>query len=222
MAFASYSASVRPTRKLSVTSPFFSTKMVSTPSSATDAASIGTAFSFANPFRRFQGQHDNRNARQSPAVTMSPPRIPKTLRAHGIEADEWQLGDGRFAFDYMHAGIRCVVKCRDFDALRREFEDYALKKADGETQAFDMTDDERRNDIAARDVLAPHGLRVDDGATDFAEALTISGATSARELALSTSATTPPACQRRRSPRCAVRCSWRKPKRISQAAPSAT
>lgn len=87
----------------------------------------------------------------------------------------WPLGDGRVAFDYVHAGVRRVVKRRDIEALRREFEDYAIKKANGETKAMDMSADERRTYISARELLDPHGIELDAAARLLDQAARLAG-----------------------------------------------
>lgn len=106
---------------------------------------------------------------------MAPPRIPKTIRVHGLDFDIWKLGDGRFAFDFKHAGVRRVVKRRDFDALRKEAERIALGIVNADTAAMDMSADERRIYIAARESLAQTGISVDAAAGIVAEAAGILG-----------------------------------------------
>lgn len=104
-----------------------------------------------------------------------PPRIPKTLRVHGLDFDVWTLGDGRLAFDYADGGTRRVVKRRGLDALRAEAERIALNLVNANTAAKDMSADEHRIYVAARTALAPFNLPVDLAARELAEAFAIIG-----------------------------------------------
>ena len=99
-----------------------------------------------------------------------PPKIPKTIRVHGLDFDIWQLGDGRYAFDYQDGTARRVVKRTTFDALRAEAERIALGIINASTAAKSMSADEQRIYIAARDALEPFGLDVDSAARMLADA----------------------------------------------------
>jgi integrase len=110
-------------------------------------------------------------------------RIPKELKFGSLTFAVWTMGDGRFAFAYYNPG-RVVVRRTSFDDLRAEAERVATSLLNAETEALDVTAHDRRVFIAAREVLAPLGLHVDAVARDAAEALTISGTASLRELAL--------------------------------------
>ncbi len=83
-----------------------------------------------------------------------PPRIPKTLRVHGLDFDVWQLGDGRVSFSYTLGGVYRVVKRRTIDELRKEAERIALAIVNAETAACDLSADERRDAALALDQLA--------------------------------------------------------------------
>jgi hypothetical protein len=93
-----------------------------------------------------------------------PPRIPKTLRIHGLDFKVWHLGDGSYSFDFKDGGRRRVVNRKDFDKLRKEAERIALAIVNADTAAMDMSAGERRIYIAARDALAPAGITVDAAA----------------------------------------------------------
>jgi integrase len=104
-----------------------------------------------------------------------PPKIPKTIRVHGLDFDVWQLADGRLAFDYMDGSTRRVVKKTTLEKLRAEAERIALNIVNANTAAKDMSADEHRIYVAARDALAPHRREVDAVARDASEALRILG-----------------------------------------------
>jgi integrase len=96
---------------------------------------------------------------------MAPPRIPKTLRVHGLDFAIWQLSDGRFAFDYKDAeGERQVVRRTDFEKLRRKAGDIALGIRNAETKAADLTADDRRDAALAIEIRG-------DAAVSLAEAM---------------------------------------------------
>ena len=104
-----------------------------------------------------------------------PPRIPKTLRIHGLDFKVWHLGDGSYSFDWKDGGRRRVVNRKDFDKLRAEAERIALAIVNADTAAMDMSAGERRIYIAAREALAPAGITVDAAAGIVAEAAGILG-----------------------------------------------
>lgn len=107
-----------------------------------------------------------------------PPKIPKTIRVHGLDFDVWQLSDGRLAFDYAHGSARKVIKRTSLEKLRLEAERIALSIVNADTAAKGMSADDHRIYIAARDVLAPHRRDVDAVARDASEALRILGESS--------------------------------------------
>lgn len=112
-----------------------------------------------------------------------PKGIPKTLRLDSYERDVIALGDGRLAFWYKRGSQRIVVKRWTIVDLRSAFNDVATGIINAETVALDITAEDRRMYISARDELHPR--KVDAVARDAAEAFKIAGAeVSLRELAL--------------------------------------
>lgn len=104
---------------------------------------------------------------------MSKARIPEQLTVGSLKFRVYQLGDGRLAFSYKKGNQRKVAKCRNIEQLRAEANRIGLGLLNAETAALDMTAEERRIYIAARDTLDPHA--VDAVARDVAEARKLVG-----------------------------------------------
>lgn len=115
---------------------------------------------------------------------MAPPRTPDQIKIGTLRFRVWPLGDGRLASDYEDAtGKRRVIKRSSIEDLRAELELKATGILNAETAAQDLTAEDRRIYVAAREALASLGS-VDSIARDAAEALSIVGAgVSLRDLA---------------------------------------
>ena len=93
---------------------------------------------------------------------------PQTLRFFGLSFPVYRLADGRLAFSYTTEGKRRVVKRTTLPELRAECERVAFSITNAESAARDLTAEDRRIYIAARDALAPRP--VDAVARDAAAA----------------------------------------------------
>lgn len=112
-----------------------------------------------------------------------PPKIPSTLKFGSIVFDVWQLGDGRFAFDYQDGSRRVVVKRRKLEDLKTEASRISTDLLNGETDSLQLDAPTRRICVAALDSIAPTGLHLDAVARDVAEAWKLTGGKSILELA---------------------------------------
>src|SRR5436190_3531153 len=104
-----------------------------------------------------------------------PKGVPRTLRYQSVTFEVLALGDGRLAFAYYDGSRRVVVKRQSIDELREVAERVGNAVLNAETAALDVTADDRRIYIAARDVLAPHGLAPDGAARIVDEAARLLG-----------------------------------------------
>jgi len=106
-----------------------------------------------------------------------PPRIPDELKFGAVKFKVLTLGDGRFAFDYKPSPEvpRKVVKRSNFDDLRKAAETIATTILNAETAAQDLTADDRRIYVAARDLLEPQAIHVDQAARILVEAAGLVG-----------------------------------------------
>jgi integrase len=102
-----------------------------------------------------------------------PKGVPRTLRYHGLDFEVWALKDGRLAFDYQDGARRVVVKKTSLEKLRTAAETIALSIVNAETAARDLTAEDRRVFITARDLVAPRF--VDAVCREAAEAYEIAG-----------------------------------------------
>lgn len=108
-------------------------------------------------------------------------KLPKSLTYHGLTFKVVELGDGRLAF--WHGKPRKVVKRQDIDALRTAAEETARSIVNAETQILEMTAEDRRIYLAAREHLAPFGLAVDAAARTLAEMLRLAPGADPLEIA---------------------------------------
>jgi integrase len=95
----------------------------------------------------------------------------------------WRYRDGRFAFDYKIGSKRKIVARKTFAALKTAAESVAIKIINGETEATQLTPQDCRIHVAAREALDPLGLHVDQVARDAAAAYNLTGGASITELA---------------------------------------
>lgn len=99
-----------------------------------------------------------------------PKGVPRTLRFQSVAFDLSALADGRLAFAYYDGSRRVVVKRQTLDELRTDAERIAVAILNADTAAQQMSTDDTRIFVAARDVLAPHGLSLDQAARILADA----------------------------------------------------
>lgn len=110
-------------------------------------------------------------------------RIPEQLIVGTLRFRVYKLADDRLAFSYKHGTKRVVVKRRELDDLRAEAERIATGILNAETAAIDVTAEDRRIFVAARNTLMPLGLHVDAVARDVAAAAQIAPGVSIADLA---------------------------------------
>ncbi|HKP92701.1 MAG TPA: hypothetical protein VJS88_02300, partial [Chthoniobacterales bacterium] len=113
-----------------------------------------------------------------------PPGIPKALKFGSVSFPLFATKDGRIGFKYKCGSgwKRCLR--RSIEDLRSDADRIALSLLNAETAAADMSAEDRRIYISARDVLAPIGVAVDVAARDVVEAHRLSGGIPLRDLAL--------------------------------------
>ena len=104
-----------------------------------------------------------------------PPQAPQTLRFFGLSFPVYRLADARLAFSYTDTatGRRVVVKRSTLAKLREACEAVAYSITNAESAARDLTAEDRRIYIAAREALAPRP--VDAVARDAAAAFRLLG-----------------------------------------------
>lgn len=107
----------------------------------------------------------------------------KEIRVGKITFTVWPLGDGRLAFDYKQGSKRKMVVRRNAGDLKAAAELVANKILNGETEAIQLSPQDCRIHVAAREALDPIGLHVDAIARDAAEAHKLTGGISIPELA---------------------------------------
>lgn len=107
-----------------------------------------------------------------------------TIRVGKITFAVWKLGDGRHAFDYKAGSKRIIVARKKFTDLKAAAELVAIKIINGETEAIQLSPQDCRIHIAARNSLQSTGLEIDAVAREAADALSIAGGVSLRDLAL--------------------------------------
>lgn len=83
----------------------------------------------------------------------------------------WQLGDGRYAFDYKEGTKRKIVARTHFEDLKSAAAEIAVKILNGETEALQLTPQDCRIHVAAIDAISPwRQLAVDGVCRDVARA----------------------------------------------------
>jgi integrase len=104
-----------------------------------------------------------------------PKGIPRTLRFESIAFEVIALGDGRLAFGYYEGDKRVVVKRQTIDALREEAQRIATAILNADSAAKSMTADDCRIYVAARNIIAPLKIALDQGARILLEAAQLVG-----------------------------------------------
>lgn len=106
-------------------------------------------------------------------ATLKPAKVPKVLKFGSVSFPTFTAKDGRVGFRYKTgSGWRHKLRT-DIDDLREDANRIALAIINAETAALDITAEDRRIYIAARDALDPR--KVDAVARDAAEAFRIAG-----------------------------------------------
>lgn len=104
-----------------------------------------------------------------------PKGVPRTLRFESVAFDVAALADGRLAFAYYDGSRRVVIKRRSLDELRAEAARIAVAILNADTAAKDMTADDCRTFIAARNILQPLDISIDQGARILSESAKLAG-----------------------------------------------
>jgi integrase len=102
---------------------------------------------------------------------------PSKFKFGSVVFDVWQLGDGRYAFDYQEGSRRRVVKRRDLGKLKAEASRISTDLLNGETEALQLGSEDRRIYVTARERLVPLGIEVDQAARILTEAFALVGST---------------------------------------------
>ena len=113
-----------------------------------------------------------------------PKGTPTSLKFGSVAFPLFATADGRIGFRYKEGSRWRQCIRGSLTKLRADSERVALALLNGETQAIDVTADDRRIYVSARDLLAPLNLQVDAVARDVVEAYRISGGIPLRDLAL--------------------------------------
>jgi integrase len=105
------------------------------------------------------------------------------IRVGKLRFEIWRFGDGRYAFDYRSGTKRKIIARKTLAALKVAAQTVAIKIVNGQTEAIQLTPQDCRIYVAARDLLEPAGVHVDAAARDVAEAYKLTGGVSIPELA---------------------------------------
>lgn len=100
---------------------------------------------------------------------------PAQIKVGKIAFAVWTLGDGRVAFDYRDGSRRRIVVRKRFEDLKKAASDIALKLINGETESLQLSPQECRIFVAAREVIAPLDLDLDRAARLIVEAALLAG-----------------------------------------------
>jgi hypothetical protein len=113
-----------------------------------------------------------------------PKGIPATLKYGSLAFDVFATKDGRIGFLYKDGSDWRTCLRTSLGKLKDDVERVAIALLNAETAVLDMTAEDRRIYIAARDALSSLGIPVDAAARAIAEAHQISGGVALRDLAL--------------------------------------
>lgn len=110
-----------------------------------------------------------------PRTIALPKGIPASLKFGSVAFKVFATQAGQLGFRYKVGSAWKQVLRRDFAKLRRDAERIGLGLLNADTAALDMTADERRIYIHARELLQPHGLSVDAAARLLSDAARFAG-----------------------------------------------